>query len=98
MEGTAWHPMQPIVKADDGVYRFKANGLVRFLLDWATPRGIGLNELAMMRFAAEDHEQLAQLIGYSVSGFGDLSYASEARVAVADRIVEKMIAREGNSV
>ena len=35
--------------------------------------------------------QLAQLIGYSVSGFGDLSYADRDVVRRADRKTEKLI-------
>jgi hypothetical protein len=35
--------------------------------------------------------QLAQLIGYSVSGYGDLSYASDESVARADTIARKLL-------
>ena len=41
----------------------------------------------------EDHEQLAQLIGYSVSGAGDLSYMDRKLIAKADSIVENMMKR-----
>ena len=70
------HPLQPIVRDPSGIYRFKPNAIVRFLLD-AGP--YDLNKIAMMPFADEDREQLAQLIGYSVDGFCDLSYASHRR-------------------
>lgn len=86
------HPMQDIIVAEDGVVRFRKNKIVRFLLDWATPRGMSLNDLARMDFDDADREQLAQLIGYSVSGFGDLSYASEETVAKADVIAESVLA------
>jgi hypothetical protein len=49
-----------------------------------------MNHLAMQNFSEQDREQFAQLIGYSVSGFGDLSYASEEAVAEADRQVEQL--------
>jgi hypothetical protein len=65
------HPLQPLIKDDRGVIRFKANAIVRFLLDNGPHN---LNHLAVMNFSAEDHEQFAQLIGYSLSGFGDLDY------------------------
>jgi hypothetical protein len=39
--------------------------------------------------------QLAQLIGYSVSGYGDLSYASRKSVRLADEIAEKLIRKKG---
>jgi hypothetical protein len=81
------HPMQPIVLDDDGIARFKGNAIVRFLLD----RGpITLNDLALMNFSDEDREQFAQLIGYSVCGFGELSYASDEVVALADAKAEAM--------
>ena len=65
------HPIQPA--ADDGndVLRFKENAIVKFLLDEGP---LDMNALARMPFSAEDREQFAQLIGYSVVGFYDLSY------------------------
>ena len=36
-----------------------------------------MNDLNSRVFSIEDREQFAQLIGYSVSGFGDLSYVSD---------------------
>jgi hypothetical protein len=68
------HPTQPSEKDEQGVLRFKANAIVRFLLD-AGP--YDMNTLAMMPFTDEDRRQFAQLIGYSVSGYGDLSYAED---------------------
>lgn len=65
------HPVQPLVRDEQGGLRFKENSIVKFL---AANR---LNELARMNFPSEDWEQLAQLIGYSLSGFGELSYVSE---------------------
>jgi len=67
------HPIQPLEDDGNGVLRFKQNAIVRYLVD----SGIGLNALAVMNFYKEDWEQLAQLIGYSLSGFGDLSYVSD---------------------
>lgn len=86
------HPMQPIVIADDGIIRFKRNRAVRFLLDEATAgRPCDLNRIAFQEFPREDMEQLAQLVGYSVSGFGDLSYAKKSTVRKADKIADKLI-------
>lgn len=84
------HPMQPVVMVD-GVARFKRNAIVAFLLDFATAKGISMNELAVMPFSREDREQLAQLIGYSVSGFGDLSYSSCDVVEKADAEAARLI-------
>jgi hypothetical protein len=81
------HPMQPIVLDGDGVPRFKANSIVRLLLEdgsW------DMNRLAIIPFSAEDREQFAQLIGYSISGFGELPYADPKSVAEADKIAEAL--------
>ncbi|HDT1376772.1 TPA: hypothetical protein QHS37_002141 [Enterobacter hormaechei subsp. xiangfangensis] len=70
-------PMQPLVIDTRGRLRFKENPIVRKLLDYATERGYGLNEIAREEFDAEDQMQLAQLIGYSLSGYGTLSYVTD---------------------
>lgn len=88
------HPMQPIEFDGKGVVRFRENRIVRHLLDFAKPRGCGLNEIARMEFSQDDRMQLAQLIGYSVSGYGDLGYASDESVETADRIADELIATE----
>ncbi len=71
--GKKKHPMQPIEKIE-GVTRFRENKIVRWLVD---SRPNSLNEIAMMEFSAEDRMQLAQLIGYSVSGYAELSYVTD---------------------
>ncbi len=73
----AKHPLQPLVRDSSGVVRFHANEIVRHLLAFATAQGHGMNELAEMPFSQEYREQLAMLIGYSLCGFGDLSYVSD---------------------
>lgn len=64
-------PLQPVYKDKHGVMRFQENIIVRHLLDHG---GIDLNALAAMGFPKEDWMQFAQLIGYSISGFGELNY------------------------
>ena len=71
------HPVQPFVRDHQGVVRFKENKMVSFLLDWAQGKGMGLNEMACMNFPREDWQQFAQLIGYSTSGYGELSYVTD---------------------
>ncbi len=73
-------PIQPI---KDG--RFIPNRIVEKLLEVAP---IDLNNIATMDFTNEEHEQFAQLIGYSVSGFGSLSYVSDETYNTAERICE----------
>jgi len=70
------HPIQP-VENKGGCPRFKENKIVSHLLDYAQKHGCGLNEIAAMPFSREDRVQLAQLIGYSLSGFSELSYVSD---------------------
>lgn len=79
------HPIQPLQLDDKGVLRFKENAIVRHLLDNG---GIDLNKLARLEFSREDREQFAQLIGYSLSGFGELGYATDATYAVAQKMHE----------
>jgi len=71
--GKARHPVQPLITAPDGVVRFKPNRIVQHLIDVAAPH-MYLNTLACMNFSNEDWTQFSQLIGYSLSGWGTLSY------------------------
>lgn len=67
----ARHPIQPLELDERGTARFKANKIVVYLLENG---GIDLNQIACLGFSQEDQEQLAQLIGYSHTGAGDLGY------------------------
>ena len=72
------HPRQPTIIDKHGVKRFKENAIVSALLDAATDAKImDMNKIACMGFSKEDRQQFAQLIGYSVSGYGELSYVEE---------------------
>jgi hypothetical protein len=82
-------PMQPVVKDEHGAVRFKANPIVRYLLDNG---GINLSQIGMQDFTDEDRAQFAQLIGYSVSGYGELSYVSDESYDAASALVEKVLA------
>lgn len=81
------YPMQPLYRDPDGTVRFQTNAIVRFLLD-AGP--FDLNMLAKVPFSDEDRAQFAQLIGYSVSGWGELSYVSDAAYDEAVKLVEEV--------
>lgn len=67
------HPLQPFIIDEHGIRRFKANGIVQFLLECGP---FDMNDLARRGFSDEDREQFAQLIGYSLMGFEDLPYSS----------------------
>ena len=79
------YPIQPIIKDAEGVIRFKANKIVRYLLDAG---GIDLNQIALKQFPQEDQEQFAQLIGYSLGGFSELSYVDDITYETAFTIFE----------
>lgn len=88
------HPMQPVVMKD-GIARFQDNAIVRHLLDVATEAGIcDMNKIARLRFGDDDGMQFAQLIGYSVSGFGDLNYASSEMIVQADAEVDRLVSKD----
>jgi hypothetical protein len=78
------HPMQPVGFDGRGVIRFKQNKIVCWMLE-SGERGTryDLNDLARMEFTEEDWTQFAQLIGYSVYGWGSLSYVSDRDYAKA---------------
>ncbi len=78
-------PMQSLYVDHSGFVRFRENAIVRTLLDHSTAQGFGLNELAGMDFTNEDRQQFAQLIGYSLVGYGELSYVSTPAYAAAVR-------------
>jgi len=70
----AKHPIQPLELDENKVLRFKENKIVSFLLDNGP---YNMDYLARKEFSQGDREQFAQLIGYSHSGAGDLSYMSD---------------------
>lgn len=71
------NPMQPIGEDDCGRLRFKRNLIVRDLLDFASDRGMNLNTIAAGGYTDDDRRQFAQLIGYSLSGYGELDYVGD---------------------
>lgn len=79
-------PMQPLAIDAHGTLRFKENPIVSKLLDYATEHGYGLNEIALEEFEAEEQMQLAQLIGYSLPGYGTLSYVTDESFECASAI------------
>jgi hypothetical protein len=82
------NPIQPLSKDAQGTLRFKKNAIVDYLLEWSKQRGLGLNELAAMDFTQDDREQFWQLIGYSLIGYSELSFVSDATYSVAVGMTE----------
>jgi glutathione S-transferase len=73
-------PDQPLFIDEQGTARFQQNAIVRYLLD-AGP--FDMNKLAVTPFTEADRAQFAQLIGYSLGGYSELSYVSDALYARA---------------
>lgn len=69
------HPLQFVTEDKHGTWRFNQNKIVNDLLEFASKRGFDLNKIAMQDYDIEDRRQFAQLIGYSVSGYDELSYS-----------------------
>ncbi len=85
------HPMQDIITDEQNVIRFRQNDIIRYLIDNGS---FDLNKICILcnekGFSNEDQEQLAQLIGYSISGYSDLSYVSDKSYNKAERRAGKM--------
>ena len=86
---TAEHPTQPLVLVN-GVVRFKGNKIVERLFE---ERVIDLNKIVGWDLPAEDFEQFWQLLGYSVSGYGELSFIRPETVERADKAADEMLKR-----
>ena len=68
------NPMKPIGYDQNNIVRFKANSVIQ----WLCGEGkLDLNQMAIKQFPIEDQQQIAQLLGYSVCGYCDLSYATD---------------------
>ena len=78
-------PMQPLIWSE-GVLRFKPNAVVRYLLDHG---GLDMNTLAGLPFSNEDRRQFLQLIGYSLSGYGEYDYVSDEDYSRAEQQAPK---------
>jgi hypothetical protein len=91
------HPIQPLGLDARGTPRFKTNAIVEHLLDHGP---FDLNQLAVMGFNREDWEQFAQLTGYSLGGFGELSYVSDRVYETADKEfdIRKKQNKDGKSI
>lgn len=75
------HPIQPLEVDKDNVLCFKPNAIVIKLLEEGP---FTMNDLC--GFSDEDKQQFAQLIGYSLSGFSDLSYVDDETYGAAHQM------------
>ena len=93
------NPMQPLVKDDNGIVRFKSNAIVEHLLLCASlRRKCDLNDIAMMEFSQDDRIQFAQLIGYSLCGFHELSEVPDvAALAATQNAISQGLIEHGKA-
>lgn len=85
------HPNQPLVLDKHEVIRFRQNKIVAKMLEFCTERGCGLNEISCDDITTEeDYRQLMQLIGYSVSGYGDLHICTDKEWRRLEKQVERL--------
>jgi hypothetical protein len=75
------NPIQPLEHDAYGVVRFKANLIVLHLLE--THPSCDMNEIARREFSADDRQQFAQLIGYSLSGYSELQSVDDSAYEAA---------------
>lgn len=85
------HPQQPIGLAEDGVIRFKGNSIIE---DLFASGALDLNKIRVRVHTGdlpkEDYVQLTQLLGYSVSGWGNLSTSPTEMVEAADKEADRL--------
>jgi hypothetical protein len=81
--------IQPISEDEHGTLRFRENKIVSALLEFSREGGMDMNKLSCMDFSREDRVQFAQLIGYSVGGWEELSYVSNEDRRAVEKIIEK---------
>lgn len=88
------HPIQPTEVDSHGTLRFKRNAIVEHLLEVGSKHGASLNDLACMSFSAEDWQQVAQLIGYSLSGYSSLSYVDDEAFGAAQKMADEGLSED----
>lgn len=89
---SATHPRQPLVIDPNGVVRFKGNAIVERLFREGR---IDLNKIVCwLDVPAADIEQFWQLLGYTTSGYGELSFIRPETVASVDAEAEALLKGE----
>lgn len=81
------HPIQPIIKDEKSVFRFKMNAIVRFLIN--THPNVDMNILAEMQFTKDDRQQFLQLIGSSFYGYCDMNDSDPDVIKRVDKLLAK---------
>ncbi len=84
----------PGIHRDAGVVRFWANRIVRDVSDAARDgKRLDLNDIVGRfhngNYSAAEVEQFWALLGYSISGYGSLSFISERTTKIVDKLAEE---------
>lgn len=84
-------PMQPVVWDGSGVLRFQKNEIIKYLLEVGK---LTINDLAKIpNFKQSDWDQFYQLIGYSISGYGELNLVSDESYQEACRKRDQLFSK-----
>lgn len=70
-------PMQPVMTDRDGTRRFVENRIIRDLVEFSATHGRGIHAIAAGDYTDQERQQFAQLNGYSIRGYGELSYVDD---------------------
>lgn len=81
------HPIQPLEKDKHGTLRFKENKIVNWMLEQGrNGNKFDLNTIAIQNFSLDDMRQFNQLIGYSLTGYGELSFVDDETYETAEKM------------
>lgn len=84
-------PIQPIKD-----FRFVKNSIVEDLLESHT--SMNMNTIAIKSYSSEERMQFAQLIGYSLNGYGDLDYVTDEKYNEAEVVANGHEQGEGATI
>lgn len=84
-------PSQRLIIDAHGIVRFKANSIIRYLIDSGK---IDLNAIAAHPFPREDRVQFLQLMGYSLCGFGEHDYVTDRDYEAAQESASKRVKKK----
>lgn len=70
-------PLQPVMTDRDGTRRFVENRIIRDLVEFSAMHGRGMHAIAEGDYTDQERQQFAQLNGYSIRGYGELSYVDD---------------------
>ncbi|MBY0510184.1 MAG: hypothetical protein K2P94_08505 [Rhodospirillaceae bacterium] len=79
------HLSRPLVWSEDGMLHFQPNAICHWLLETGH---VCMNTISQQGFCDADRAEFAQLIGYSVSGWGELDYVTFKQFRLVQHLAE----------